>query len=348
MLELTNISVNLNNFKLSEINLTVEHGDYFVIAGPSGSGKSILLETIAGLRENQTRGNISLSGEDLRQSSIRRRRVGMVFQDNTLFPHLTVERNITFALDLHTKKPQRREIFTTLCRELMLNELLHRSPMTLSGGETQRVLLARTLASKPEILLLDEPLSNVDAHQKDQLKNLLRKLNRSGQTIIHVTHDFEEAYSLANKMGIMHKGQLIDSGTPEHIVSAPANHFSAWFCGYKNYYRVLQQKENQVYLSDEVVLKLAEKSLHDTPAVLVKESMIKVADNKDGFCGKENMLKGKLRDYSRSPQGIELTVDAGLEFHIIVSSEIIKKNNWQPGQALFLQIPEQAIQPIRR
>jgi ABC-type Fe3+/spermidine/putrescine transport system ATPase subunit len=348
VLDLRNISVTLDNFKLSDISLRVERGDYFVIAGPSGSGKTILLETIAGIYSKQTSGKISLSGADLGRTSINRRKVGMVFQDNTLFPHLSVEKNIKFALRLHTKKSQRKEVFNHFCNELMLVNLLQRNPMTLSGGETQRVLIARTLASFPEIILLDEPLSGVDTHQKDQLKSLLRRLNRNGQTIIHVTHDFEEAYSLANKMGIMFNGRLIDQGTPEDIVTKPSNHFSARFCGYKNYHEVIKQENDIVHINDRVKLETGNKNLNVIFAVIIDETSINIAKNKQTFEGRENILSGKIRDYSRSTHGIELIIDAGIELHAIVPSEVLLKNNWQTGVELFLQIPKQAIRVISR
>lgn len=348
MLKISNISVDLENFRLSGINLEVEKGDYFVIAGPSGSGKTILLETIAGVYEKYTRGKIQLSGKNLRKYSISQRRIGLVFQDNTLFPHLSVEKNITFALHLHAEKSAHAEIFRNLCTELMLDDLLHRNPVTLSGGETQRVLLARTLASIPEIILLDEPLSGVDTHQKDQLKRLLRKLNRKGQTIIHVTHDFEEAYSLANKMAILHKGRLIDTGKPEEILSNPANKFTARFCGYKNFFSVIRHEDRMIQLNREVGL-LVEQAMQQTiSAVLIKESEINIATEIRAFAGMENILSGELKDYSRSVFGIELVVDAKIELHVTVPADRLSGQILQPGTGLFIQIPPQSIKPVIR
>jgi excinuclease ABC subunit A len=225
---------------------------------------------------------------------------------------------------------------------------LDRASRTLSGGETQRVLMARTLAASPEILMLDEPLSGVDSHQKDHIKTLLRQLNRTGQTIIHVTHDFEEAFSLANKMGIMHAGKLIDSGKPADILKNPANNFTARFCGYKNYFDVKHQDQDFLILQNEIRLRFDRENNASFTAILIKENMIKVSAGSSAFGRGENILTGILKDYAQSVNGTELIVDAGLVFHVTLTSGIPEGLKLHPGVELFIQIPQQAIHPVSR
>lgn len=345
MLSLRNISVDLGDFKLTDISLDVKRGDYFVLAGPSGSGKTILLETIAGIHSTKASGVITLDGENINHQKISHRNVGLVFQDNTLFPHLTVEKNIRFALRYRSPKENVESRFNSLVDELTLGELLHRYPETLSGGEIQRVLLARTMASNPGVLLLDEPLSGVDTHKKDQLKNLLRNLNRDGQTIIHVTHDFEEAFSLANKMGIMHHGKLIGIGTPEEILQRPENKFVARFCGYKNYFPVIRQEHKKIWLTPERYLEVNE-LLNDREiiAVLIKQKEVEILA--DPGVETKNHLKGKVKDMLPSVWGSELIIDAGIEISVLVEKNKNELKNTQPGVELFLHIPQQAIRLI--
>lgn len=346
MLSIKNLSVKLDAFSLKNINLEVVEGDYFVMAGPSGSGKTILLESIAGMYEKHTSGDIFLFDEDLRKKKIQERNVGLVFQANTLFPHLSVKKNIEFALNLRYRKNRNHRLFNSICEQLFLFDLLDRDPKTLSGGEIQRVLLARTLASEPKIILLDEPLTGVDTHQKDHLKTLLRNLNRTGQTIIHVTHDFEETFSLANKMGIMHNGELISRGTPEEILTRPANEFVARFCGYLNYFKARTASPNKISISDKISINYSsENPLPSISAIIIDELKIEVIDL-NLSPKKENIFTGKVKDVFMSVKGLELAVDIGIHLRVVLPS--VRKDNrkYMPGDEVSLHLPNAAIDLI--
>ncbi|MCF8365421.1 MAG: ABC transporter ATP-binding protein [Bacteroidales bacterium] len=345
MLSIKNLSVNLNNFNLTNINLEIEKGDYFLLAGPSGSGKTILLEAIAGIHEKNTSGQISLNNRDIRKRKIQDRNVGLVFQDNTLFPHLSVRKNIHFALNQRGKKSG-IHLFKDICRQLFLDELLDRDPKTLSGGEIQRVLLARTLASEPEIILLDEPLTGVDTNQKDLLKSMLRNLNRSGQTIIHVTHDFEEAMSLANKMGIMHNGQIAQLGTPKEILEKPRNKFVARFCGYKNYFPAIAESTGKILVANKIHLKHhLETAIQEICSILLDETKIEIY-REAGRNNQTNLFKGKISDLFPSAKGWEVEIDIGVKLSAIVKSNNQESKPIEIGDVLWVGIPDSSIHII--
>src|SRR5450759_2573688 len=185
MLKLTDINRRLGDFALKDINLEVSDGQYYVLLGRSGAGKTQLLELIAGL-EHPDKGTIILDNEDITTRRIQDRKVGIVFQDYAVFPHMTVFGNIAYPLK--ARKEDRKSIVEKVenaASAMNIKHILERNTEKLSGGELQRVALARTLITSPRLLLLDEPLSSLDTSLKDDLKSLLRNLNKAGQTIIH-------------------------------------------------------------------------------------------------------------------------------------------------------------------
>lgn len=230
--------VDLEEFHLREINLDVAAGEYFVILGPTGGGKTVLLEAIAGLHQLR-KGRILLDGEDVTDLPPEQRGIGFVYQDYMLFPHLNVARNIAFGLELRRMDrqviEQRVAEMSTL---LSIEHLLHRRPGTLSGGEQQRVALARALVVEPQLLLLDEPLSALDPGMREELQRELARLHRDlGTTIIHVTHDFEEAVALGDRIAVVNEGRIVQVGSPEEIFRKPGSEFVARFVGVRNIFR---------------------------------------------------------------------------------------------------------------
>jgi molybdate/tungstate transport system ATP-binding protein len=348
MLRIKNIRTKFDEFELNVQNLHIREGDYYVLAGPSGSGKTILLEMIAGIYKTRKPGQIIMNGVDITHLSIQQRNIGMVFQDNTLFPHFTVKKNIEFALKQKNKNREIHQRIRELTHQFNIENLLARDPKTLSGGEIQRVLLARTLASVPDILLLDEPLSAVDSHQKDHLKSLLRNLNRSGQTIIHVTHDFEEAFSLATKMGIMHRGAIVENGNPVEILKNPANAFVARFCGYRNYFEDGVAEQEYILINDVIKLKFTTgKTNQGKCGVLIDESKIEVHAIQDTL-GNENVFSGIIKDSWRSIKGREFRIDMGIMVVATISQESRAGKNFKTGDPVKIFIKDHAITLISR
>ena len=244
MLRLININRRLGDFVLSDINLEVSDGQYYVLLGRSGSGKTQLLELIAGLEHPDT-GKIFLDDIEITRQRIQDRKVGIVFQDFAVFPHMTVFGNIAYPL--RARKEDKKSIADKVekaATAMNIRHILERSTEKLSGGELQRVALARTLITSPRLLLLDEPLSSLDTSLKDDLKRLLRNLNKEWQTIIHVTHDYGDAISLAKRVGVIHNGKIIQEGSVNEVFNNPSNRFVARYAGIRNFFKVDISRED--------------------------------------------------------------------------------------------------------
>ncbi len=232
---------------LKDINLVVEPGEFFALLGPSGSGKSTLLRLIAGFNQHQS-GEVLVDGRDITGTPPWKRNVGMVFQNYALWPHMTVEENVSFGLE-ERKLPRdelRRKVKAAL--DLVgLAGFAARRPGQLSGGQQQRVAIARTLAIEPQVLLLDEPLSNLDAKLRVQTRQELVKLQRRlGITTIFVTHDQEEALTTCHRIAVMDEGVIQQVGTPMDLFDFPVNRFVAQFVGSVNLFAGAFRREGGV------------------------------------------------------------------------------------------------------
>jgi molybdate/tungstate transport system ATP-binding protein len=235
MIEVKNLYVDLGEFVLTDVNLSVEEGEYFVILGPTGAGKTVLLESIAGLYPIKS-GEIRLRGKEVTRVEPEKRKISIVYQDHALFPHLSVKDNITFGLRMHRVKADEKKNRLDWVTELLgIGSLLHRRPDTLSGGEKQKVALGRAIINRPEVLLIDEPLSALDPETRESVQQELRQLHRAlAITVLHVTHDFEEAISLGNRIAVIGEGRLMQVGTPEEIFRHPNSEFVARFAMTRN------------------------------------------------------------------------------------------------------------------
>lgn len=217
---------------IENLNLTIKEGERLVLLGPSGCGKSTTLRMIAGLEE-VTEGKLIMDGKVVNDVPSGKRGVSMVFQNYALYPHMTVEKNITYALSVHkVDKNEIKERLSQVLSILGLEEYANRKPKELSGGQRQRVALARALVKRSDYLLLDEPLSNLDAKLRLQARKELVKIHELyGQTFIYVTHDQVEAMTVANRIALMKDGVLQMLDTPYRVYHRPANVFTATFIG---------------------------------------------------------------------------------------------------------------------
>src|SRR5690242_12606025 len=220
---------------VNDVSVEIGDGEFFVLLGPSGSGKSTLLRAVAGLT-GVDHGRISLHGRDVTHVSPRERGVGLVFQNYALFRHMTVAENIEFALRVRrVKSSERRKRRQELLRLVALEGMDERLPAQLSGGQQQRVAVARALAHKPEVLLLDEPFGALDAKIREELRRTIRQVQRElGITTVLVTHDQEEAFALADRIGVMNLGRLLEMGPPGELYTRPTTRFVATFLGAAN------------------------------------------------------------------------------------------------------------------
>lgn len=236
IIEIKNINVSYgSNHVLKDINLNIKNKDFYTFLGPSGCGKTTLLRLIAGFEKSQS-GELFIGGKEISNSNPWERDVGMVFQNYALWPHMTVYKNISFGLE--EKKIKNSEIqkrVENVLELVDLKDLSKRYPYQLSGGQQQRVALARTLVVKPKVLLLDEPLSNLDAKLRVQMrKELLDLHNKIDITTIFVTHDQEEANAMSSNLAIFNEGIVQQVGKPVDLYNNPANTFVANFLGTTN------------------------------------------------------------------------------------------------------------------
>lgn len=217
---------------VDHLNLEIEDGDLVCLLGPSGCGKSTTLSIIAGL-EQATEGSIYFDEENVGGLEAEERDIGMVFQDYALYPHMTVQENIAFPLKMQGwKKKDRIEKVKEAAKMLQIEEYLKRKPGKLSGGQQQRVAIARAIVKNPKILLLDEPLSNLDARLRIELRDEIRRVQKQlGITTIFVTHDQEEALSISDKILLMEKGKISQYSSPKEMYMEPQNVFAAKFLG---------------------------------------------------------------------------------------------------------------------
>ena len=252
---------------ISNINVTIEPGEFFVLVGPSGCGKSTMLRMIAGLEEI-TGGTLEIGGKIANNLPASKRDLSMVFQNYALYPHLTVEENITFGL--HVKKipkEERRKRTLETAEMLGLSDYLKRKPRELSGGQRQRVALARAIVSEAPICLMDEPLSNLDAKLRAQMRSEIRHIQRRlGITMIYVTHDQVEAMTMGDRIMILHEGKIQQIGKPIDIYNNPANPFVATFIGAPPMNlapAVIDKRGSKLLIGNEVKIKYRWKSYLD-------------------------------------------------------------------------------------
>ncbi|MCC4275688.1 ABC transporter ATP-binding protein [Marinomonas communis] len=260
-LNITELQKHYDNYHaLRGINLAIEEGEFIVFVGPSGCGKSTLLRTIAGL-ESSTGGTIELDGRDITELSSSKRDLAMVFQSYALYPHMTVADNLSFALRL-AKEEQSviDEKVKSVSASLQLDKLLERKPKELSGGQRQRVAIGRAIVRQPKVFLFDEPLSNLDAALRVQMRLELARLHKKlGTTMIYVTHDQVEAMTLADRVVILNAGQIEQVGTPLELYRSPNSRFVAEFIGTPK--MNLIELDNVVREADTLHLKLLNASI---------------------------------------------------------------------------------------
>jgi putative spermidine/putrescine transport system ATP-binding protein len=217
---------------LSGVDLSVPQGSFFALLGPSGCGKTTLLRVIAGIYASDA-GKVALGGRDITQVPMHRRNMAMVFQSYALFPHLCAFDNVAFGL--RSRRLPKDEIRSRVAEALALvrlEQLSQRYPSEMSGGQQQRIALARALAVRPDLLLLDEPLSNLDQRLRDEMRVEIRDLQRRlAITTVLVTHDISEAFTMSDRIGVMQEGRIVQIGSAEEIYHRPANRFVANFVG---------------------------------------------------------------------------------------------------------------------
>ncbi|MCF6242926.1 MAG: ABC transporter ATP-binding protein [Bacteroidales bacterium] len=350
MLELKNISKTYKQFALQNINIKVNAGDYYVLLGNSGSGKSLLLELIIGLIKADT-GSIHLNQKEITNLPIQKRELGIVFQDFALFPHKTVRENILFALaEIKATKKMSASILLDMARVMDIGHLLDRYPGTLSGGEAQRVALARTLVKKPKVLLLDEPLSSLDVQLRSDLRSLLKMINQKGQTIVHVTHDYEEAVALAQRVAVIDKGRIIQQGNLKEVFQNPKSKFVADFVGIRNFFKAHLYHENGksfAKINGKQKIHLLSSDNEGEGYAMIRDEDILLYDEQPVSSAMNN-FKGVITDAVPARLGMELSVKTEFaDFWVLITRDTFLRMDLQQGKAVWISFKASAVKFLR-
>jgi len=346
MIRIENLSKDLGEFFLRDVSLEINDGEYFMVLGPTGAGKTILLETIAGIYRADS-GRIFLDEQDITDIPPRERNIGMVYQDYTLFPFLTVEENIGFGLK--TRKVTKREIkrrVEELANLMGVSQLLHRYPGTLSGGEQQRTAIARALIMEPKVLLLDEPLSALDTQTAERLRQELKNIHSiTNTTIIHVTHSFEEAFLLGSRMAVMNKGEIVQVGTPNDVFRKPESEFVAEFLGVGNLFQGKSRVDNGIACIDVGDINIVSATLKSGSVhVSIRPEDILVS-TKQIVSSARNSFKGKIASIVDAGTTLKIAVDVGIDnpFIVAITKQSFDELNLKTGGEVYITFKASAV-----
>lgn len=334
MVELSNIHKKYENSEyntINDLNLSIYEGEFFALLGPSGCGKTTLLRTIAGF-EHPSSGSISINGFDMTDVPPFARPVNMMFQSYALFPHMTVEQNVAFGLkqDSLGEKVIKKKVEEAL-EMVKMSDFAKRKPNQLSGGQQQRVALARSLVKKPKLLLLDEPLGALDRKTREHTQiELINIQTMLGITFIMVTHDEEEAMSMATRIGVMNQGKLMQVGTPQNIYEYPDSRFVADFIGSINMFHGTviahsDDEETVIVRSHEAQTDIRVENIKTTSegqevwvAIRPEEFTISSSPRAEG----ENQIEGKIIDIAFLGNQVVYHIDLGNESDKIIHASV--------------------------
>ncbi len=347
MLELKSITRRFGSFALDDLSFKVNRGEYFILLGRSGSGKSLTLELIAGIRKPE-KGQVILNGTDITLLKMQKRKTGLVFQDFALFPHLTVYDNIAYPLKMkRTLKQDIYKMIDKIAAEVNIKHLLERKPDSLSGGEKQRVAVARTLVTSPDIILLDEPMASIDTPLRDDIRRLLRRINDGGMTILHVTHDYREAIRLADRVGVIHNGRIIQVGKPDEVFANPVNRFVARFAGIRNFFKVkidVKDSENIATGRNDFRFLLPPGDYPQDAIIMIHSD--KITLSQEPLKAKYNSAWGEITEINRSEFGYEAFINADEIFYVTFSEQLLNDLSLETGKMIGLSFNPDALKVI--
>jgi molybdopterin-binding protein len=339
MLKVDGLSKKLGRLNLQNVSFEVRKGGYFVLLGESGIGKTVILEMIAGLTTPDS-GRITVDGRDVTGEPVQKRSIGIVHQDLALFPHMTVRDNIAYPLRSRGEKLETvNRTVNQLADMVGASAFLDRRPGTLSGGEASRVAVARALALRPTVLLLDEPLGSLDASAKASMRALLRRVSAGGQTaaIVHVTHDYEEAMALADTVGVLENGTLSQIGTPDEVFHHPRSRFVADFVGIRNFFKgwILNSKSGLAeFQSEGLEFHVSTESADGAGFLMLRSEDIVVSLEKPSGSAR-NVFGGTIMDMEPVRLGVELSVDIGVRIFAVVTGKSVEDMKLRIGSRVW-------------
>lgn len=347
MIEIESLSRKWKNFSLDNLSLKIKSGEYFVILGPTGAGKTLFLELIAGFHSPDS-GRILIEGRDVTDLPPEKHDLVFVYQDYSLFPHMNVKKNIEFGMRM--KKIKSQEKLLEVAEDLGISNLLDRNPLTLSGGEKQRVAIARALVTDPKILLLDEPLSALDPRTQESARVLLAALHKNKKlTVLHITHDQTEARIMADRIAIVMDGKLMQVGSPEEIFEKPIDSRVASFVGFENLMR------GKILSADHGLLRIKTDS-----TVIEASGDIEVGVQVYAFLRPENIvlsktctessirnsLQGKVTDIQVLGALVRVKVDCGFVLNALVTRQSAEEMGLSPGLQVYAQFKASSVRVL--
>ncbi len=338
-LELEELQVAAGKFRLGPISLALGEGEYLIVLGPSGAGKTVTLETVAGLRMPSD-GRVRVAGRDVTRAAPEARRVGMLFQDSLLFPHLSVRQNLAYGA--HRQGHARAHAESArLAALLRIEPLMDRRPRGLSGGERQRVALGRALASGPEVLLLDEPMAALDPNSREELRRTLLDLHRElGTATLHVTHSFAEALALGDRVAVLIGGRLHQVGPPQEVFARPASPTVARFLRSATSAAGAEPAE-----PGEGAVAIVARGLRfdagprergSTPRMSADAAEAAPAASLNG----DEMLAGRVIALESDGSRLRLVLNVGVELAAALDARALGSGTLAPGAAVWVKLSE--------
>jgi molybdate/tungstate transport system ATP-binding protein len=349
MITIENVSHEWDDFSLKNVSFSVNKGEHFIILGPTAAGKTLILETIAGFYIPRE-GKILLNGKEITHTPPEKRNIGFVYQDYSLFPHMNVKENVAFGLKM--QKLHKREIETKV-QDIMdsmgITYLENRLPSTLSGGEQQRVALARSLVIDPDILLLDEPLSSLDPRTRETLRDELKRIHElQGTTTIHVTHNQDEALALADRIGVIMDGELVQVDEPYRVFNEPVTEEIATFVGVENVIegKISSNHEGVALVETEnYTIRALSKLKEGEVNVFIRPENIILSKGKLESSAR-NSISGKISRISQFGATFRVYMDNGLS--ALVTKHAIEELGLKVGEKVYASFKATAIHLIKR
>ncbi len=346
-LELRDLNKDFDGFKITDLTLTAMPGEYLVIIGPTGAGKTLLLETIQGFHELDS-GEIQLDGADITQLPQQQRRIAYVPQNPIFPPQSTVAEVLRYGTGRVYEDAQM--VLDGITEMMRLKPHLGRQVVTLSGGEKRKLALARALIMQPRVLLLDEPLNNLDIISQSQLRDEIQTIHRYlDLTTIHVTHDQTEALSMADRLAVIRNGELRAMGTVEQVYNDPRDEYAARFFGYRNIYSVSEYHHGNPYTKVDigsVVLRTSLVPDVDQTKVAVHGAEI-ILHRKTPMNTGDNLFQGTVSEITTTGPTTYIAADIGEKIVLTMGRRAVKTANLKIGESIWVQFSTNAVKPIR-
>lgn len=349
-LRIENLHINLGEFYLKNIFLTMEKGDYLMIIGPTGAGKTILLESIIGFWSPDS-GKIYLENRDITNELPEKRHIGIVYQDYALLPHFTVYKNIAYGLKKIEKPGRIREKVNEMAKSLHIDHLLHRKPDTLSGGEQQRVALARSLVVEPKLLLMDEPFSALDPQTRRQTRKLLKQaVEKKNTTVVHISHDLDDAWSLATKVAVFRDGRMLQFGDLDEVFNRPGSRFIANFVGAAVITGIVAKngKDVSTISFDDFNLQSIDEATPGTEVkVALRPENIILSKNHPEQISVQNVLKSELEEIVNEGKTSMIFLRyKNTKFRVLVTNNAVAQLSLKPGDTVYALIKSASVRII--